>query len=367
MLIVTFVRCLVLFISLALCACAPGDDGLVLQADYLQRLDRALDGEALDGVEILAFDKAQLTRYRMPPRRERLQPIAEVRIGLLDLLIDVRRCPELQQQISQRNSILGKQLVPSRRLAYEGDLLRAIEACLPRLAKERDQELRATLGELAVEKRKQLPRVFWNALNGSAEVERYLHFAEQALPVDAAEDNAALDALAQLADLAHALPQRLPPPAGELDPLFFALHASEQGGQLIASLASLSHTLNQGSELLESRQRQRPICPLGQATPRGRILQNIFVKYYAGALQPYLAEIDQRGQRWSRSLRQLAAAEEIPPAMREYLSNLAGAESSLWADFQQATARHVRAWQTTLKSCGLAPGQAGWESDTVGH
>nr|WP_298137737.1 DUF3080 family protein [uncultured Pseudomonas sp.] len=361
----TITHCLALLACLALCACTPSDDGLALQADYLQRLDRALEGDALEGVEVQAFDKAELTRYRMPPRRERLQAIAEIRIGLLDLLIDARHCPELQQQISQRNSILGKQLVPSRRLAYEGDLLRSIDACLPHLSTERDQQLRTTLGELALEKRRQLPQVFWNALNGSAEVERYLRFAEQAVPVDAPEDNAALDALAQLAELAHALPQRLPPPAGELDPLFFALHASPQGGQLIASLASLSHNLNQGSELLESRQRQRPVCPLGQATPRGRILQNIFVKYYAGALQPYLAEVDQRGQRWSRSLRQLATAEGVPPAMRDYLSSLAGAESSLWADFQQATARHVRVWQTTLKSCGLAPGQVGWDSEAV--
>ena len=126
----TIARCLAILACLSLCACTPGDDGLALQADYLQRLNNVLEGDT-----VAPFDKGELTRYRMPPRRERLQPIAEVRIGLLDLLIDVRRCPELQQQISQRNSILGKQLVPSRRLAYEGDLLRAIEACLPRLAK----------------------------------------------------------------------------------------------------------------------------------------------------------------------------------------------------------------------------------------
>ena len=347
-----------LFICLLMLgACTPSDDGLALQTDYLQRLHNVLDGDT-----IAPFDKNELTRYRMPPRRNRLLQIADVRISLLDLVLDVRRCPELQQLISQRNSILGKQLVASSRLAYEGELLRAIDACLPRLSAERDQELRATLVELAQQKRQQLPQVFWSALNASAEVERYLRFADQALPVEAAEDNAALDARAQLADLGHALPQRLPPPASELEPLFFALHASVQGGQLITSLASLSHNLNQGSELLESRQRQRPVCPLGQATPRGRILQNIFVKYYAGALQPYLTEVDQRGQRWSHSLRQLSAANDIPPAMRDYLISLAGDESSLWVDFQRATARHVRAWQTTLKSCGLAPGQAGWES-----
>ena len=177
------IRNSLLFICLlVLGACTPGDYGLALQADYLQRLNNVLEGGT-----IAPFDKNELTRYRMPPRRERLQQIADVRIGLLDLVLDVRRCPELQQLISQRNSILGKQLVASRRLAYEGDLLRAIDACLPHLSAERDQELRTTLGDLAVEKRRQLPRVFWNALNASAEVERYLRFADQALAVDAAD------------------------------------------------------------------------------------------------------------------------------------------------------------------------------------
>lgn len=353
-------RTLALLTLLILSACQPADDGLALQADYLNRLNNAVEGDA-----VVVFDKAQLTRYRLPPRRERVVDIPEVRIGLLDLLIDVRRCPELQQQISLRNSILGKQLVPSSRLGYEGDLLRAIDTCLARLADEQDAELRGTLNSLAREKRAQLPSVFWNALNASQEVERYLRFADQALPTAPSEDNAALAALAQLAAMANALPQTLPPPTAALDPLFFALHASPQGGQLISSLASLTHTLNQGSRLLEERQQQRPICPQGQATARGRILQNIFVKYYAGGLQPYLAQVHQRGQTWNSSLRQLSAAAEVPAATRNYLLNLAGPEQSLWVDFQAATTRHIHTWQDSLKSCGLAPGQSGWNGEAA--
>ncbi|WP_372865993.1 DUF3080 family protein [Pseudomonas sp.] len=353
-------RTLALLTLLILSACQPTDDGLALQADYLQRLSNVVEGEA-----VVVFDKVQLTRYRLPPRRERVVEIPEVRIGLLDLLIDVRRCPTLQQQISLRNSILGKQLVPSSRLGYEGDLLRAIDACLLRLADEQDAQLRGTLSSLALEKRAQLPSVFWNALNASQEVERYLRFADQALPTAPGEDNAALAALAQLATMANALPQTLPPPTAELDPLFFALHASPQGGQLISSLVSLTHTLNEGSRLLEERQRQRPICPQGRATPRGRILQNIFVKYYAGGMQPYLAQVYQRGQTWSSSLRQLSATAEVPAATRNYLLNLAGPGQSLWVDFQAATSRHVRAWQDSLKSCGLAPGQSGWNGEAA--
>lgn len=351
-------RLLALLAALLLSACRPADDGLALQADYLQRLNNAAQGDAVH-----TFDHAQLTRFRLPARRERLTAIPEVRIGLLDLLLDIRRCPEVQQLISQRNSILGKQLLPSSRLAYEGDLLRAIEACLPRLQAGADQALQRTLSELAGEKRAQLPAVFWNALNASPEVERYLRFAEQALPTTTPDDSAALDALTQLATLANSLPETLPPTTTKLDPVFFALHASPQGGQLITSLASLSHTLNQASEILEQRQQRRPVCPMGRATARGRILQNIFIRFYAGALQPYLALVHQRGQTWSAALHTLGNAPQAPPATRDYLLSLAGAEHSLWAQFELATARHVRAWQQTLKSCGLAPGQAGWDAN----
>ncbi|HZX18902.1 MAG TPA: DUF3080 family protein [Pseudomonas sp.] len=354
------VRLLLLLAALCLCACTPADDGLALQADYLQRLSNALDVEPAT-----AFDSSELTRYRLPARRERLIEIAELRISLLDLLVDVRRCPALQQQISLRNNSLGKQLTPSSRLAYEGDLLRALDACSAHLRSQDQQPLRNTLEQLAQEKRAQLPGVFWNALNASPEVERYLRFAEQPLAPNADEDNAALDALAQLAAIGGALPDALPPSAEQLDPLFFALHASDQGGQLISSLASLTHSLNQGSEMLNSRQQRRPLCPTGKATERARIVQNIFVKYYAGSLQPYLAQVDQRGQVWSSSLRSLSRVMQIPPATQQYLQSLSGREASLWADFQQATARHVHSWQELLNSCGLAPGQSGWKGNTA--
>src|SRR3989338_8505797 len=353
-------RLLLLIAALCLCPRSPGDDGLALQADYLQRLSNALDVEPAT-----AFDSSELTRYRLPARRERLIEIAELRISLLDLLVDVRRCPALQQQISQRNNSLGKQLTPSSRLAYEGDLLRALDDCSEHLRSQDQQPLRNTLEQLAQEKRAQLPGVFWNALNASPEVERYLRFAEQPLAPNADEDNAALDALAQLAAIGGALPDALPPSAEQLDPLFFALHASDQGGQLISSLASLTHSLNQGSDMLNSRQQRRPLCPTGKATERARTLQNIFVKYYAGGLQPYLALVDQRGQAWSSSLRSLSGVAQVPPATRVYLQQLSSDEASLWADFQQATARHVRSWQTVLNSCGLAPGQSGWKGNTA--
>lgn len=351
---------LLLISALLLGACTPADDGMALQDDYLKRLSNALDVDPAK-----PFDSAELIRYRLPARRERLISIPEVRISLIELLVEVRRCPALQQQISLRNNSLGKQLSPSSRLAYEGDLLRAIDGCIEYVRSDEEQALLGTLTQLAQDKRAQLPAVFWNALNASPEVERYLRFDEHALALNADNDGAALDALAQLARIGNALPATLPPSAAQLDPLFFALHASDKGGQLIHSLVSLTHSLNQGSHMLQSRQQQRPICPTGKATERGRILQNIFVKYYAGGLQPYLAQVDQRGQSWSNSLRSLSNVAQVPPATQQYLHRLAADEASLWADFQLATALHVRSWQDLLNSCGLAPGQSGWHGSAA--
>ncbi|OEC36357.1 Protein of unknown function [Pseudomonas cuatrocienegasensis] len=347
-------RLLMLCALLSLTACTPSDDGLALQADYLQRLGNVLDSPSAE-----AFDLTHAGIYRMPPRRERLLEVPELRIGLLDLLIDVRRCADLQQLISQRNSLLGKQLMASSRLAYEGDLLRALDSCIARLDGSDDADLRTRLSDLATQKRAQLPAVFWNAFNGSNEVERYLRFSAQALPATPGEDGAALDALEQLAGLAQRLPEQLPPPAEQLEPLFQALHASAQGGELITSLASLRHTLDHGTALLRQRLANRPLCPQGLPTERGRILQNIFVKYYAGHLQPYLSQVHQRGERWQRAVQHLAA-QDAPAATHDYLLRLAGTQDSLWQAFVTATGEHVSAWQDSLRSCGLAPGQAGW-------
>ncbi len=344
-----------LLASLLLAGCQPTDSGRAVQEDYLQRLANGLESSAVPAAP------ASLEHWRMPPRRERLLAIPELRVGLLELLIDLHRCPRLQQLIGERNNSLGKQMAPSRRLDYEGRLIVALKNCQQTLAHGDDAETRNSLERLLAEKRRQLPAVFWNAFNAGGELERYLRFAAQPLAMQASDDEAALLALEQLASLVEQLPDTLPPPAERLDELFFALHASQGGPALIASLASLQATLGAGSQMLEERQNRRPACPLGRPTPRGRLLQNLFVKYYAGQLQPYLAEVHQRGRRWSEALQRLATAPQAPPATRDYLLRLAGGQDSLWSGFEAATQRHVQAWQDTLRACQLAPGQSGWQ------
>ncbi len=90
---------LLLIAALSLSACKPADPGMALQNDYLQRLSNALDVPAAE-----PFNTDNLTRYRLPERRERLIEVPELRISLLELLVDVRHCPPLIRSIPARSS-----------------------------------------------------------------------------------------------------------------------------------------------------------------------------------------------------------------------------------------------------------------------
>lgn len=337
--------------------CQPAPEAQRQMDNYLERVARVLKQD------FAPFDADQLSQYRLPERRERLYDIPAERISLLDLLIDVNQCKPLQQRIAERNSVLGKVMPWSSRLGYEGELLRALDSCRLNLADDPQQEdLQTSLNAIAERKRSQLPAVFWNALNGSSEVEHYLRFATEPLPVtsDALTDTA-LPALQQLTVLGSGLPQRLPPPVTELDPLFQALQRSPTSSQLITALAQTRHGLHQATTMLRARPANY-LCPMNQPSERSKILLNVFVLFYAGEIQPYLAQLQRLGEPWAEEITRLRAVPQIPPATAQTLDRLAGTPDALWERYQQAVADHTRAWQDVLGACQSAPGQAGWQT-----
>lgn len=342
----------------ALCVgCQRAPDAEQQMDNYLSRVARVLKQE------YTPFDADQLSQYRLAERRDRLYDIPAERISLLDLLIDVNQCKPLQQRIAERNSVLGKVMPWSSRLGYEGELLRALDSCRQSLADDPQQQALLTeLSDIAERKRNQLPAVFWNAINASSEAENYLRFASEPLPVtnDALTDNA-LPALQQLSAIGSALPAQLPPPVAELDPLFQALQRSQRSSQLITALAQTRHGLQQVTTMLQA---QPPtfLCPMNQPSERSKILLNVFVLFYAGEIQPYLAQLQRLGEPWAREIRQLRAVAQIPPATEQALDRLAGTPEALWDSYRQAVDEHTRAWQDVLGACQSAPGQAGWQT-----
>lgn len=350
----------VIGLCLLLAGCERSPPASRQMDNYLERLGRVLDQEHTP------YDDTRLSEFRMPERRERVLDIPPMRISLIDLLVDTRRCKPLQQRVSERNSILGKVMPWSHRLAFEGELIRAIEDCIVTLSDDSDrEEVVAQLVALAEEKRSQLPAVFWNALNASEEFEYYLRFASGPLPVQQAalEDRQGVAALRQLAQIGQQLPAQLPPPPAELEAHFLALHQSDRASQLIHSLSRMTHTLEQATMMLGSREASQ-LCPMGTATSRSRILLNVFVMFYAGEIQPYMAQIQRLGQPWEQSIAALAGISSIPPATEDYLRVLAAGPDSLWQRYQRQLTAHSQAWQEVLGACQLRPGQPGWESAT---
>ncbi|WVM90986.1 DUF3080 family protein [Halopseudomonas pachastrellae] len=110
--------------TLLLTGCQPQPAAEQQMENYLDRLARVLRQDWQP------FPADSLSRYRLPERRDSLYSIPAERIGLLELLVDVNPCRPLQQRVAERNSVLGKVMPWSSRLAYEGELLRAMEQCL---------------------------------------------------------------------------------------------------------------------------------------------------------------------------------------------------------------------------------------------
>ncbi len=342
---------------LLLSGCERAPEASQQMDNYLERVGRVLDAPWTQ------FDSQNLSHYRVGPRRQRMLPVAAQRIGMLDLLVESRRCQTLQQSVSQRNSSLGKVMPWSHRLAADGELIRALDDCIEVIHDDPSrQALLADLQRIATTKRDELHSVFWNALNASSEFEYYLRFADTPLPVSssALSDQSAINALQQLTAIGQALPGQLPPPRAVLEEHFQALQRSQRGSELIHSLARLTHMLEQATAMLGSERAQK-LCPLGQPTPRSQILLNVFVTFYAGEIQPYLAQVQRLGQPWQQSLSELAQVPAIPQDTKAYLQALVGSEDSLWARYQQQLAAHSAAWQDVLGRCQSSPGQSGWQ------
>ncbi|PKM05053.1 MAG: DUF3080 domain-containing protein [Gammaproteobacteria bacterium HGW-Gammaproteobacteria-6] len=352
-------RLLLCLLAWLLSACERTPEANRQLDNYLERVGRVLDQP------VQPFEVERLSQYRLPERRLRLLEIPEQRIGLLELLVESRRCQTLQQRVSERNSSLGKVMPWQHRLAFDGALIQAIDDCLQVLAEDEDRaQLRSDLSAIAEEKRAALPAVFWNALNASPEFEYYLRFDDQPLPLSQQplEDRRALTALQQLTEVGNGLPAQLPPDRARLEAYFQALQQSQRSSQLIHSLTRLTHALQQAVIMLDSRQAQQ-LCPLGQPTAKSRILLTVFTTFYAGDIQPQMAQVQRLGQPWHATLTRLAEVPGIPPANVEYLSEL----QALWQTYQDSVKQHSLAWQQVLGACQMQPGQPGWQSPREQH
>ena len=328
--------------------------------DYAQRVSNAIEYP-------IDFQTGEISYPILPPRRERRIDIPELREGLIDVL-RLRQC-DLLPLISERNSNLGRVMPPSQILQYELRFLPAIQQCekrlLERISEEAElAELLNRVQEIRQHKETYLPYVIWNALYTSPEMEQQFSRSATPLPLQSAGH---INQIQQIIDPFIVIAQVTGEKTSTLDSEFILslenhyeqLYRIELGNQWLRSVALLTQAMNAVAEGIEQRLDERPICFNRQPNNRSTIIQNVFRNFYASEFQPYLANTDQFGQRWSKLQNELVAELPVPKSSAEYFADIFNKNhnNGFMFAYDQAKSRHLAAWQRLLDHCGLMAGK----------
>ena len=342
--------CIVATVTL-LCGCGPPQAEDVL-LDYSERVHNALELDAPSDYQ------HSLPTY--PRRRDLRLEQSDLRIGLLDF-VSLDRCG-LEKLVAERNSALGKVMPASQQLLYEHRLLSLARDCADtlRARADPDVDLLKTLDEVVATKEGDLPHFYWNAIFASPEMADHLSLAVSLLPVEAtisAHDQ--LEALYYLRDVRAGLGHSSTEFTSKiLEDHFFTLNNGHYGGRLLLSMDELAHHLQRVADALDERQLARPPCPQGLPTPRAEVLNTIFLKFYLGTVQPYMARVHQEGNAWIGAMDELIAKQDtVPAAFLPYRDRVLSPDdpNGPWQRLSSAIDDHTRAWQTLFSSCGMQP------------
>jgi len=341
---------IVLAFGLAGCS---GDSPEAMFGNYFDRLSNAT------GIEL---DEAAAPPAVPPyPRaRDIVLPVDDIRIGVIAYL-EMTRCG-LVGEISARNSSLGRVQRESGRFLYELNVFRKLSECETRLqGTDEDREFARKIESLRQTKADTLPRVFWNATFPAREFRVFMDTATDPLQRSEKISVARFERpIRYLASLGPKLEEAPPISPGEFEQLYFELQADKTGGKIVRALSLSRFYLDRAGQLLEQAASAGRLCPMGRKTRQAEYLFNVFVKFYAGDVQPYISRLHQAASPLIESVRHLKESQrvEIPPAFASYYAAALDPETEqgLWLRFNAALQRHTRAWGTVLKPCGMMPG-----------
>ncbi len=350
---------LLLWVLAASCiaACQPREPVRDMLENYAHRVGNVLDRDPAEPVP----GPAPAT---LPSRRERILATTDLRIGLFEFL-DLAEC-DMMALVSERNSSLGRVMPPSRQLDYEVRMLRALRACDLQMANtpEADPGFSQLIREALNTKAAELPRVVWNAIFASSEFETL--FSLSGAPLEPGREtglSASAGELAWFDQLTRAsLAGEATPGIDAMEAHYRAVHFNPAGGRLFLSMQVLVTWLDHVAAILDDTDVKR-VCPQRVPTRRGRILKNVFMKFYAGEVQPYLSVIHREGRNWLESAEALlrSQAASPPEGFRAYATRMLDPTTpdGYWQRFETSIRDHTRAWQRVLGQCGLMPSRDG--------
>ncbi|HYE36895.1 DUF3080 family protein [Methylocaldum sp.] len=345
-------RFIVIVLVLGLAGCG-GDSPEAMFENYLERLANVTE---------IKIDEAAAPPAVPPyPRaRDIVLPVDDIRIGVITYL-EMTRCG-LIGEISGRNSSLGRVQRETGRFLYELNVFRKLSECEAELqSSEEDQDFDRKIKSIRQAKAENLPKAFWNATFAAKEFRVFMDTATNPLQRDEKISAARFERpIRYLASLGSKLEEAPSIPPNEFEQRYFELQADKTGGKIVRALSLSGFYLDRVARLLEQAASTGRICPMGKKTRQAEYLFNVFVKFYAGEVQPYISRLHQTASPLLESMRYLKENQrvEIPPVFESYYAVILdpGNDQGLWHHFNAALQRHTRAWQSILKPCGMMPG-----------
>lgn len=330
---------LALLVLFLLSSCTQENTASHLLDNYLTRLARVLDHE-----------KPHITPSlvpHMPAAAQLQQDAAPVKIDLLDYWA-FRECG-LTLILSERNSVLGRVMLPSQLLHMDGRILRQLSYCEQQL---KNPELVLLTQQLLADKRAQWPVRYWNATVAAPELRRF--WSSATTPLEPGEEATYTPAEAALNELQR-LPQKLEtstawPDIKVLESHYQQLDAYALGGKLLHSLQLAHDYLLAANQLLASATDQKTLCPRGHALKELDYARNVMSNYFVGEVQPWLAAINQRASLLLPRYHALVAQQDsqLQPLILPFQQQV----TQLHQDFIKQNRAHVAHWKALFDACG---------------
>lgn len=327
---------------IALCVCLVGctpnaNDHL---DDYAQRISRVLD-EPLPTTPQPNYPTLSVQKNKYV--------IASHHIGLLDFL-RLSHC-KIGVTLAKKNGTLNKLAQPSQHMHLDKQLLQHGSACIKHIQAEQP-ELAQTLTLALQEKRQQRMAIWWNAWFSSNEWQAFT--SPSSRPLDEQIDHISLSLKALR--YAQQQGQRWLQHQYEYNPTDMEHHLQqlqlgETLGRWLHAQVRIIKTQTHVAHMLNSRFKRKPLCAFNNKDKHADRLENVFMKYYVGKVQPYLSQVSKTGANLIAAIEKLTQLNTPPPEFERWFRQI----KQLNATSKHINRKHIHAWQTTLRACGRMP------------
>ncbi len=336
---------LLLVIFVAACSTEKTPDSIF--ENYQYRLSNSLD------VDQGTVSDQKFTRY-YPHKKQLLLEIPLLNMDLLDFL-KLSQC-NLQRLLGERNSSMGRMSGHSQRLLYDARFIPLAKECIEQLkANNGSSELISQLRLALEHKEKYWLNQFFNATFAGQE---FIHlFSLSAEPLTIAESQSPPNRLYDALESINLAKDRKQLNADTFESLLAIVGSQEYVGQLRQSMALVNQHIDAANQLLDYRLNEQPLCPNLRPNEQSKIMHKVFLKFYIGEIQPYIAKVYQQSSKVFGLLDQLQEGLPVPDSFAKFWHTLYQSDESEWYQFQIKVADHTKRWQKLLAQCGLQPGQ----------